>query len=110
MNKKLFYSHLIEISYLDLELDSLDLSDDEKKELKHHVHGSIHYVVLDVVLSELSEDHKKTFIEHLNAENHDALWEHLKDNTQEIEDKIKAATHAVAKEFLGEIHKLKSKA
>lgn len=109
MNNKSFYSHLIEISYLDVELDSLDLSEKEKSELKHHVHGSIHYVALDVVLSELSEEHKKTFIDHLNKENYDELWKHLKENTQEIEEKIKTATHAVAKEFLGEIHKLKSK-
>lgn len=110
MIKTQFYSHLIEVEYLHTELDSLDLSDSEKEELKKHVHGSIHYVALDVVLSELEPEHKSTFIEHLNNKNHDELWTHLKMNTQNIEEKLKDAIHKVADEFHTEIKRIKSKA
>lgn len=105
-----FYSHLIEVEYLHTELDTLDLSDSEKEELKKHVHGSIHYVALDIVLSELEPEHKNIFIEHLNNKNHDELWKHLKTNTQNIEEKLKDAIHKVTDEFHSEIKKIKLKA
>ncbi len=108
--KSQFYSHLIEIEYLHEELDVLDLSDSEKDELKKHVHSSIHYVALDIVLSELAPEHKKTFIEHLNSANHDELWAHLKENTENIEGKLIEAIHKVAGEFQEEIKRIKAKA
>lgn len=108
--KTQFYDHLIEIKYLHEELETLDLSSSEKDELKQHVHSSIHYVALDIVLSELSLDHKKKFIEHLNAASHDELWKHLKENTKDIEEKLKTAIHQVAAEFQNEIKRIKSKA
>lgn len=105
-----FYTHLIEIEYLYAELDSLDLTDSEKKELKHHVHGSIHYVALDIVLSDLAPEHKRTFIEHLNSKNHEELWIHLKQHTQGIEERLKIGIHKAISEFHEELKKIKSRA
>lgn len=105
-----FYSHLVEIKFLYEELDTLDLSDNEKDELKHHVHSSVHYVALDIVLSELTPDHKKKFIEHLNSKNHNELWKHLLENSENIEEKLKAGILKTAHEFKEEIHKLQKKA
>lgn len=106
---KTFYSHLVEINFLHEELDLLDLSENEKDELKQHVHGSIHYVALDIVLSELSQEHKKVFIKHLNENDHESLWFHLLSNTQGIEEKIKKGVEKTAHEFKEEIHKIKKK-
>ena len=105
MNKKQFYSHLVDVEILYQELDSLDLTEKEKEELKHHVHGSIHYTVLDVVMSELPEEHKKSFLHHVINSNHEKVWEHLKDTTENIEDKIKSATSVIIKGFLDDIQK-----
>ncbi len=110
MIKKQFYNHLVEIEYLHEELETLDLSDSEKNELKHHVHSSVHYVVLDIVLSELSPDHKKKFIEHLNTSNHEELWKHLRENTQNIEEKLKEGIHTIIGEFHSEVKKMKARA
>ena len=71
--KKTFYEHLVQIDFLHEELDSLNLSSEEKEELLRHVHGSIHYAVLDVVLSELPEEHKKTFINNVNSDDHNKI-------------------------------------
>lgn len=103
--KKQFYSHLLEIDFLHEEIDTLELSSEEKDELKNHVHSSIHYTVLDIVLSALPEEHKKKFIEHVNSENHTATWEHIKMHTENIENKIKEKTVSLAKEFLEDLHK-----
>lgn len=105
MIKKQFYSHLVDVEVLYQELDSLDLSENEKEELKHHVHGSIHYTVLDVVMSELPEDQKKSFLHHVINSDHEKVWEHLKEVTQDIEEKIKAATGGIVRGFLEDIQK-----
>lgn len=108
--KKTFYSHLVEVQIIEGELDKMDLSPEEKKELLHHVDSSIHYTVLDVVLIALPEEHKKTFIDHLNNEKHDAAWEHLLKNTVGIEEKIRNSTSNLLSEFLEDIRKVKLKA
>lgn len=105
-----FYSHLVKIDVLYEELDALDLSDKEKDELTHHVHSSVHYVVLDIVLSVLTVEHKKTFITHLNNKNHSELWKHLILNSENIEEKLKEGILKTVQEFKDEIHKLKKKA
>ena len=106
---KTFYEHLVEIDFLHTELNSLDLKPEEKKELLTHVHSSIHYTVLGVVLSELPEKDKEIFIEHLKHERHSELWQHLLENTQGIEEKIRDSARAIAHEFISEIHKAKEK-
>lgn len=106
--KKHFYSELVEIESIDQELNDLQFSEDEKKDLMHHVHSSIHYTVLDVVLSELPEDHKKRFVELVRENDHEKIWEHVKNNTQEIEEKIKQGIKTLVGDFLGEIKKVKT--
>ncbi len=110
MIKKQFYSHLLEIEFLHAELDTLDLSESEKDELKKHVHGGVHYIALDIVLSELAPEHKTTFIKHLNQESHDELWAHLKENTQDIEEKLKVGIRKIIQEFYNDVKKIKEKA
>lgn len=105
MNRKQFYSHLIDIEILYLELDSLDLTDSEKDELKHHIHGSIHYTVLDVIMSDMPVEHKKSFLHYVVHDDHEKVWEHLKETTQDIEEKIKSASAKVIKGFLDDIQK-----
>ncbi len=106
--KKSFYAHLAETEIVEQELDNLNLSEDEKKDLMQHVHSSIHYTVLDVVLSDLPENHKKKFVELVRENDHEKIWEHVKENTLEIEEKIRSGIKVLTNEFLDEIKKVKS--
>lgn len=108
--KKQFYSHLVEMHLVEEELESLDLSQKEKDELLHHVHSSIHYTVLDVTLDSLPEVHKKTFLAHVNRQDHEKVWEHLKQHTVGIEEKITDVVSKLVSEFLKDIRHVKTKA
>lgn len=108
MKHTTFYSHLIQISALEQELHDLHLNEKEKEDLMHHVHSSIHYTVLDIVISELPEEHKRKFIENTRHNNHKILWEHIKNNTVNIEEKIIQGIEKLSLEFLDEIKKLKT--
>jgi hypothetical protein len=96
-----FYTHLVDIEEILVDLDSLNLSDKEKKHLTELVDANLHSTILDAILSELSEEDKKVFLHHLSEQNNDKIWELLNEKTDKIEDKIKAA----ALEIKGEIHK-----
>jgi len=105
--KKSFYAHLAETEVVEQELENLVLSEHEKKDLMKHVHASIHYTVLDVVLSELPEDHKKKFVELVRENDHEKIWEHVKNNSLQIEGKIRDGIKILVSEFLDEIKKVK---
>ncbi|MFI5265187.1 MAG: hypothetical protein ACHQT7_00395 [Candidatus Levyibacteriota bacterium] len=108
--KRQFYSHLVTVHLVAEELDTLGFSEKEKEELLHHVHGSIHYAVLDVTLDALPEEHKKTFLEHVNNNDHEKVWEYLDEHAQGIKEKIKDVTSSLVEEFLEDIRKIKTKA
>ncbi len=99
--KKHFFSHLVEVSTLDVEIDALDLSQKEKKEIKALIDESIYHTVLDAILSELSEKDKKEFLSHVVSEDHEKIWGFVNKKVLFIEEKIKKA----AKDIKKEIHK-----
>lgn len=107
--KKHFYSHLIEVDSLHIELDSLELSIEEKHELTVLMDTTIHHTVMDTVLTELPEDGKKELLKHLLHENHDEIWKLLKQKVTEPEEKIKKAVHSLKKELHEDIKESKKK-
>lgn len=96
-----FYSHLIEIDSIILELDKMGLSEEEKSHLAKLLDSTLHHTILDTLLSELSESDKRVFIKHLSSENHDKIWKFLNDKIEEAENKIKKA----AEDLKEELHK-----
>jgi len=98
---KLFYSHLIEVDSIILELDQMDLSDEEKLHLTNLIDSSIHHSVLDAILSELSTADKRVFMQHLNEGDHDKIWKFLNERVDRVEEKIKKA----ADDLKIELHK-----
>ena len=62
---KHFYSFIIETESLFLEIDSLEISTEEKQHLKSLADSHIHHSILDTILSELMPHDKKLFLEHL---------------------------------------------
>ena len=110
MKKNNFYNHLIEFESVYVELDSMDLSDAEKKHLAEIIDSNLHHTVLNAILSELSEEDKEKFLSNLGEGDHERIWIHLNDKTDNIEEKIKTAAEGLKKEIhqdLKESKKLK---
>ncbi len=109
--KKHFYSHLIETSTLSLALGDMELSQEQRLELLSLAHDNLHHAILDTVLSELSEDDKKLFLKHLAVQDHDKIWDLLKNKVVNIEEKIKQTAEILKKELhadIAEVNKKKS--
>lgn len=100
-----FYSNLIEIDSIILELDKMGLSDEEKLHLAELIDSSLYHTILDAVLSELSESDKRVFIQHLHEENNDKVWKFLNDKIDGVEDKIKKAAEDLSKELHKDLRK-----
>ncbi len=96
---KQWYTHLVEIESIIVEMDKMDLSAEEKLHLAHLVDSSLHHTILDAVFSELSEQDKKIFITHLKGNNHDKIWQFLNDKIENIETKIKKAAEGLKNEL-----------
>lgn len=86
---KQFYTHLIEIESLIIELDKMSLSDEEKIHLSNLLDSSLHHTILDAVLSELSDEDKRIFLNYLQKDDHNKIWKLLNEKVDNIEDKIK---------------------
>jgi len=108
---KYFYSHIIDIESVVVELDKLDLEDHEKMHLSELVDSSLHHTVLDAILSELSEEDKRVFLKHLEEdESHEKIWEHLNSKVDGIEETIKVAADLLKEDLhkdLKEAHRIK---
>jgi hypothetical protein len=109
MGKKYFYSHIIDISALSLELGGMGLTEEEKISLISLISSNIHHEVLDLILSELSPSDKKTFLHHLASENHDKVWKFLKNRVENIEEKIKKTVEDIKKELRKDMEEIKVK-
>ena len=86
---KLFYSHLVEVDSIILELDQMDLSSEERLHLANLIDSSIHHSILDAILSELSASDKRVFMQNLNEGDHDKIWKFLNERVDRVEEKIK---------------------
>ena len=106
---KHFYSHIIETSTLTLELGDMDLSKEERRHLIDLAENNIHHAILDAILSKLSEENKKIFLSHLASDNHDKVWDHLRKNIDNIEEKIKKTAEDLKKELHKDIKEAKIK-
>ena len=96
-----FFSHLVEIESVIVELDKMDLSKNEKLHLAQMVDASLHHAILDAIFSQLSEEDKKVFANHLQTGKHDAIWKFLNEKVDHVENKIKQA----AEDLKMQLHK-----
>ncbi|MDO8637986.1 MAG: hypothetical protein Q7R43_00285 [Candidatus Daviesbacteria bacterium] len=105
--KKLFYSHLIEIESVIIELDKLDLSKEQKIHLASLMDSSLHHTILDAILSELSSDDKIVFLYHYQEGSHDKIWHFLNSKIEDVEKKIKKAADGLKAELHKDLKKAK---
>lgn len=101
MNRTFFYSYLIEIESIVVELDKLDLSPEQKVHLTSLIDSSLHHMILDAVLSELSPQDKKAFLQALKTDDHSKIWKFLNEKVDKMEEKIKKT----ASDLKNELHK-----
>lgn len=106
---KKFYSHLVEIESLTVELDSIGLEDHEKHELAQLVDSNIHNVVMDAILSKLNKEDKRKFAEIVLSDDHKKTWDFLKDKTNGIEDDIKKAAGDFKKKLHEDVKEARNK-
>lgn len=98
---KQFYSRLMEIESIIVELDKLDLSQDQRHHLANLVDSSLHNTILDAILAELNDQDKRAFLNYLNEDDHEKIWKFLNERVENIEDKIKN----VAEDLKVQLHK-----
>lgn len=106
---KQFYSHLVEIESVIVELDKMDLTEEQKVHLAGLIDSSLHHTVLDAVLSELSNADKKVFLQSFKEDDHGKIWQFLNEKVDNIEDKIKKAAEDLVKEMREDIKGTKVK-
>jgi hypothetical protein len=105
--KKHFFSHLVAVDELHIELDNLEMSDDQKEEVKKLLDESIYHTVLEAILMELSDEDKKIFLTHLLEDDHGKIWEFVNGKVENIEDKIVKAAEDIKKELHSDIKQTK---
>lgn len=104
---KYFWTHLIELDSLIIELDKLDLTDEQRHHLANLLDSSIHHTILDAILSELSDQDKRVFVQHLNEGDHKKIWKFLNEKVRGVEDKIKKAAEDLKNELHEDLKKAK---
>lgn len=106
---KRFYSHLISIESLIIELDKMDLSEKERIHLAELIDANLHHTIMDAILSHLPEEDKRLFLKHLHDDDHDKVWELLNKRVDNIEDKIKQAAESLKTEMHKDIKEAHTK-
>ena len=107
MKTKHFYSHLVQINDITLDLGELEMNQEERLHLLSLLEANIHSTIISTVLSELSREEKKVFLSNLVLNNHDKTWKHLWENSKDIEDKIKKDLDKLIEEMRIDIKKVK---
>lgn len=102
--KHTFYAHLVDLTEIEIRLDSHGLKKHEKDELFLMVKETLHYRVVSEILTHLPEEHHDWFLEEYTKVPHSKqLLAQLKDQVAEIEDKIKGVVDRVKEEILAEL-------
>lgn len=109
MKHKHFYSHLVEISDITLELADMDLTQEERVHLLSLIDANIHSAVINTVLSELSEDEKKTFLQNLVMDDHILIWTHLSRNIKDVDEKIRFTIKSLKAELIKDLREVVNK-
>ncbi len=94
---KNFYSHLVEVESIIVELDKLDLSKEQRHHLASLVDSSLHHTILDAILSQLNESDKRVFIQ--NIDDNDKTMKFLNEKIDKVEEKIKKAADDLKSEI-----------
>lgn len=107
MAKKYFYSHIIEITEISLEIGNLDISKKDRVELISLAEENHHNALLHLVLDHLHDDDKKPFLSHLAEENHDEAWDFVVKKIEDLENKLIKESNRIREELRNDIRRVK---
>lgn len=99
-----FYSHIVKIETVTVELDTMDLTEVQRKHLAELVDSTVHHAVLNVVLSKLESDDRMKFLAKLKKNPEDeTLMDYLLEKVENIEAEIATAINELKEEFIKDI-------
>lgn len=107
--QKHFYSHIVSVESVHIEMSYLDMSDAEKKHLGEIAESTMHHTILDTVLSSLSEEDRKVFLRQLHIDDHAGIWRFLNKKTRGIEKDILKTGEELLKKLHKDINEAKTK-
>jgi hypothetical protein len=107
--KKHFYNKIIDTESIESELDTLDLSVEERVHLLSLMESSLHHAILDSILSELSHEDKKIFLRLMTMEHHDSIWQFLNKKVSNIEHIIRRSGDDLKHELHKDLTEAKTK-
>lgn len=107
-----FFARFISINELIAEIDTLDLSEEEKMHLSKLIDSSLHHAILDEILSNLSAEDKDVFLKKLHQKSSDdEMLEFLSKKIDNIDKKIKSVSEELVRQMhkdVGEAKRVKS--
>lgn len=104
---KLFWDHLIAIEEIEMKIDEHGLVKEEKFKLLQIVRQTFDAKILEGVLSNLPTEKHKHFLDKFHqAPHHPKLLEFLKEEVEDIEEKISQLAKNLKKEILEELAKI----
>lgn len=83
-----FYHKYIYLDSIFIEIEKLEISPKEKKELCDLIDAQFHNNILNLILDNLSIQDKQIFLNHLKSNDHSKIWNLLNDKIEGIEQKI----------------------
>lgn len=99
-----FYSHIISIDSILIELHEMDLNSSQKAELASLIDSIIHHQVLDHVLSRLVDEDKKIFMQRYYQDPQDKeLMEFIGNKVDNIESEIIEKVEELKSQFQQDI-------
>ncbi len=104
---KHFYSHLVTLEHIKVELSGLDLTQEQQEELLQIAQKQIHNVMMDQALSNIKGEDKKVFLQHIANQDHEKAWEVLRKHMQDAEKHFLHAAHEIYEQLREDIHNLK---
>lgn len=103
-----FYERFIEIKPLEVEIASLEISEEEKNNLHFMIAELLHHHTLETILDQLSEEDKQLFLEAVNQNQEMTIATLLKDKVKNYEKVLKDKLHQVRDDIIEEIRKIKN--
>lgn len=102
--KQHFYSEIVNIESLKIELRAYALDPEEHEELMSLAEEMVHHAILDMILSELSEEDKKTFLLYIIEEPGERIWEHLLPRIDDLHAKIRNTVAEIEAMLIEDLH------
>lgn len=105
--KRVFWDHLIEIEEIEIKIDEHGLEKEEKLQLLKTIHQTFDAKILEEVLSHLPKEKHTTFLDKFAQKpHHPNVLEFLKEEIEDIDEKISKLAKKLKKEILEELAKI----